>query len=57
MSYVDELDYGREMPGRVCPECGGSVVLRQNRPWCDWDGEYVVPVREQQLPVIGAYDE
>lgn len=43
----------RELRGVVCPECGGMLLQRDGKAWCDWCDEYVKPVRETRLPVIG----
>lgn len=53
MPTMDELEFGDEVRGRVCPECGSSVVHRGHGVWCDWCDEYVNPVREATLDVLG----
>jgi hypothetical protein len=36
----------KEVRGKICPICGGSVVRRGRRFECDWDG----PVRAVKDP-------
>lgn len=49
MPYIDELDYDDEIRGVVCPECGGSLVWRRGRAFCD-EHRYVEPRHEKVIP-------
>lgn len=56
MPYLEELEYGDEILGVVCKECGASLVWRKGRAYCD-EHRYVTPVREQILVTIGMDEE
>ena len=58
MTTMDELEFGREIHGKVCPQCGGTVVKRgkRGRAYCDWDG-YVKPVEEEEIPYAVSDEE
>jgi hypothetical protein len=43
---ADELEYGDEVPGVTCPECGGELVHTSNGALCDWCRAYV--------PIVGS---
>jgi len=45
MTGLDELEYGDEIRGVVCPHCGGSLVWNKGHAFCDEDGR-VEPVPE-----------
>lgn len=49
MAYRDELDYGDEIRGVVCPDCGGSLVWKAGRAYCD-EHRYVEPDVERTTP-------
>lgn len=45
MTHLDDLDYGDEIRGVVCPRCGGSLVWNKGRAYCD-EHRYVEPEHE-----------
>jgi len=51
--FLDELNFGEEIRGKVCPECGGSVLRRNSSAYCDEDG-YVQPIED---PAVLLEDE
>ncbi len=42
MPTMDELEYGDEIQGAECETCGGSLIWRNARMFCDYCGEYIV---------------
>lgn len=38
---IDELEWGAEVPGVVCPKCGGQLINTSVGAFCDWDLVYV----------------
>lgn len=56
VATLEELDYGDEIRGVVCPHCGGSLVWNKGRAHCDEDGP-VEPVAEQPIPYGVLSDE
>jgi hypothetical protein len=53
--YLDDLEYGDEILGVVCGECGASLTWRKGKAYCD-EHRYVNPVKEQVLTTIGSGD-
>lgn len=44
--YMDELEYGEEIRGKKCPDCGGSVIRLKEKAFCDECG-FVKPVADE----------
>jgi len=44
--FYDELNYGDEIRGVICPECGGSLLWNNNKAFCYEHGT-VKPEREE----------
>lgn len=56
MATLEELDYGDEIRGVVCPHCGGSLVWNKGRAFCDEDGP-VEPIAEKPIAYQGLSPE
>jgi uncharacterized Zn finger protein (UPF0148 family) len=46
MTYLDEMDFGDEIRGVICPNCGGSLVWNKGKAFC-YDHGKVRPEPEQ----------
>lgn len=46
MRFIDELDFGDEIRGVVCPVGGCSLVWKHGRAYCYDDG-YVTPIPDR----------
>lgn len=55
MVYIDELDFGDEIRGAVCPKCGGELIYNKEKPWCYDDG-FVKPKRQAGGPTSNDTD-
>ena len=52
MKFLDELDFGDEIRGVICPDCGGSLVWNDGKPYC-YDHGTVKPEREGARSRLG----
>jgi uncharacterized Zn finger protein (UPF0148 family) len=48
VNHPDETEYGEEIKGLSCPECGGALVHARGNAYCDHCAAYV--------PVVGAIE-